>query len=287
MTVTAERPIRRLVAPQLPWIAVLVVGAALYAAVLAAVLGTGDVLYVPSLLLLGAAVVPVAFITFVSGLDRGGVLSFSRIAAAAAVGGIVAVVVAGPLEYAAAHQLGSLPAWGIGLIEESAKLAIPAALLLWRRPSPLDGVVLGVAVGSAFAMLETMGYALVALLQQGGNLDAVTHILMIRSVSEPGGHAAWTGLACAALFSIRGSARLWRGWLRFVAVFVGVIWLHATWDTLTASQDHLLIAAGSFVLLMTATWWLHRYRPEHAPDRRHLNRWTLRPALAGPAPERI
>jgi RsiW-degrading membrane proteinase PrsW (M82 family) len=266
MTVTADRPIRRLVSPQLPWIAVLVVGAALYAAVLGAVLGTGDVLYVPSLLLLGAAVVPVAFITFVSGLDRGGVLSFSRIAAAAAVGGVVAIVIAGPLEYEVARQFGSLPTWGVGLVEESAKLAVPAvALLLWRRPSPLDGVVLGVAVGSCFAALETMGYALVGLLQGGGNLDSLTQLLVTRSVSEPGGHAAWTGLACAALFSIRGSARHWLSWLRFLAVFAGVVWLHSTWDSLTASRDHLVIAAGSFILLMAATWWLHRYHPHQAP----------------------
>jgi RsiW-degrading membrane proteinase PrsW (M82 family) len=277
MTVIADRPIRRLVSSQLPWIAVLVVGAALYGAVLAAVLGTGDVLYLPSLLLLGAAVVPVAFITFVSGLDRSGLLSFSRIAAAAAVGGIVAIVVAGPLEYEAARQFGSLPTWGTGFVEESAKLAIPAAILLWRRPSPLDGVVLGVAVGSCFAVLETMGYALVVLLQGGGNLDSVTQLLVTRSVSEPGGHAAWTGLACAALFSIRGSARRWLGWLRFLAVFAGVVWLHSTWDNLPASRDHLVIAAGSFILLMAATWWLHRYRPAQAPARRH-SRWTLRPA---------
>jgi RsiW-degrading membrane proteinase PrsW (M82 family) len=148
-------------------------------------------------------------------------------------------------------------------------------------------VVLGVAVGSAFAVLETMGYALVALLQQGGTLDAVTHVLVIRSVSEPGGHAAWTGLACAAVFSIPGSARRWLGWLRFLAVFAGVVWLHATWDSLTASLDHLLIAAGSFVLLMAATWWLHRDRPQHAPAGRHDSQWTLDPALAGLAPERI
>lgn len=279
MTVLADRPIRRLVSPQLPWMAVLVVGAALYVAVLVALLGTGDVLYVPSLLLLGAAVVPVAFITFVSGLDRSGVLSFGRIAAAAAVGGVVAIVVAGPLEYEVARQLGSLPTWGVGLIEESAKLAVPAAILLWRRPARLDGVVLGVAVGSCFAVLETMGYGLVTLLQGGGNLDSVTQLLVTRSVTEPGGHAAWTGLACAALFSIRGSGRRWLGWLRFLAVFAGVVWLHSTWDNLAAAQDHLVIAVGSFSLLMAATWWLHRYRPAHAPARRH-SPWALRPAAA-------
>jgi RsiW-degrading membrane proteinase PrsW (M82 family) len=278
MTVIADRPIRRLVLPQLPWISVLLVGAALYTAVLAALLGTGDVLYLPSVLLLGAAVVPIAFITFVSGLDRSGQLSFSRIAVGAAVGGIVAIVIAGPLEYAAAQHYGSLSTWGVGLIEESAKLAIPAAaILFWRRLTPLDGVVLGVAVGSCFAVLETMGYALVALLQQGGNLDAVTQLLVTRSISEPGGHAAWTGLACAALFSIRGSAPHWLGWLRFLAVFAGVVWLHSTWDSLTADRDHIAIAAGSFILLMAATWWLHRYHPAPAPAGRH-RRWAVRPA---------
>ena len=60
-----------LLSHQLRWIAVLTVGAALYAAVLAALLGTGDILYVPSLLLLGAAIVPVTFVTFVGLQGRG------------------------------------------------------------------------------------------------------------------------------------------------------------------------------------------------------------------------
>src|SRR5215211_6191005 len=166
----ADRPVLRVLSLQLRWIAVLVVGSALYAAVLGALLGTGDILYVPALLLVGAAVVPVTFITVVDGLGRGG-LSFTRVATAATVGGVVGIVVAGSMEYATASRFGSLPTWTIGLIEESAKLAVPAVVLLWRRPSPLDGVVLGVAVGSCFAVLETMGYAFVAFLRTGGNLD--------------------------------------------------------------------------------------------------------------------
>ena len=263
MTAVADHPVRTLLSIQLRWIAVLVVGSALYAAVLVALLGTGDVLYVPSLLLLGAAIVPVTFITFLDGLGRGG-LSFAQVAISAALGGVVGIVIAGPLEYATARQLGSLPTWGVGLIEEAAKLAVPAVILLWRKPPPLDGIVLGVAVGSAFAVLETMGYALVTLLQSGGNLDSVTHLLLIRSVTEPGGHAAWTGLACAALFSIRGSRRRWLGWLRFLVVFAGVVWLHSSWDSLADNDGYLILGTVSFVLLMATTWWLHRDHPEHA-----------------------
>ena len=107
MTAVADRPVRRLLSLQLRWIAVLVVGSALYAAVLVALLGTGDVLYVPSLLLVGAAVVPLTFITFVGGLRRGG-LSFAQVATAAALGGVVGIVVAGSLEYETVRQFGSL-----------------------------------------------------------------------------------------------------------------------------------------------------------------------------------
>ena len=191
--------------------------------------GTHNILYVPSLLLIGAAVAPVTFITFVGALPRRGELPFTQIAVAAAVGGVIGTVVAGSLEFETVRTLGSLPTLSIGLIEESAKLAVPALVLVWRRQRPLDGLVLGVAVGSGFALLETMGYAFVALVRSGGQLAATTQLLLVRSVTEPGGHAAWTGLACAALFAIRTSRRTLIGWLRFVSVFAGVVALHMTW----------------------------------------------------------
>lgn len=256
--------------PRLRWIPVLICGSLLFAAVLAALLGTQDILYVPSLLLVGAAVVPITFITFVGGLPRRGDLSFAQIAAAAVLGGVIGTVVAGSLEFETVRTLGSLPTLGIGLIEESAKLAIPAILLLWRKPRPLDGLVLGVAVGSGFAALETMGYAFAALIASGGQLDSVTRLLLVRSVTEPGGHAAWTGLACAALFAIRGSRRLWLGWLRFLLVFAGVVALHATWDSLATDKGYLAVGGASFSLLMATTWYLYR----HGSADKHTSRFA-------------
>jgi RsiW-degrading membrane proteinase PrsW (M82 family) len=251
--------------PRLRWIPVLIGGSLLFVAVFAALLGTQDILYVPSLLLVGSAVVPITFITFVGGLPRPGELSFAEIAVAAALGGVIGTVVAGSLEFETVRTLGSLPTLGIGLIEESAKLVIPATLLLWRKQRPLDGLVLGVAVGSGFAALETMGYAFAALVASGGQLDSVTRLLLVRSVTEPGGHAAWTGLAAAALFAIRGSRRRWLSWLRFLSVFAGVVALHATWDSLNTDQGYLIVGGASFSLLMATTW--HLYHDDSA-DRR-------------------
>jgi protease PrsW len=277
MTAVAERPVRKLLSHQVRWVTVLAVGSALYAAVLAALLGTGDVLYVPSLLLVGAAIVPVTFVTFLGPQRRG--ISVTQVATVAALGGVLAIVIAGPLEYVAAHALGSLPTWIVGLAEEAAKLAVPAVVLLWRKPSPLHGVILGVAVGGCFAMLETMGYAFVALLQGGGNLEGVTELLAVRSVFEPGGHAAWTGLAVAALFAIRGSRRRWLGWLRFLAVFAGVVWLHAIWDGLGTERAYVIVGGVSFSVLMATAWWLHRRRSGPASPNPAAP-WAVRAAWA-------
>jgi RsiW-degrading membrane proteinase PrsW (M82 family) len=240
------------------WFAVLVIGSLLYAAVFSTLLRTGDVLYVPSLVLIGAAVVPVTFTTFVSGLRGRRSLSFAQLAVGASLGGVIGTVVAGALEFETIRTLGSLPTLGVGLIEESAKLAVPVGILAWRKPRPLDGLVLGVAVGSGFAALETMGYAFVALVQSGGHLGPVNDLLFVRSLAAPGGHAAWTGLSCAALFAIGSSRRRWLGWARFIVVFAGVVVLHAAWDSLTSDHGYLVVGGVSFILLMTVTWYLHR-----------------------------
>jgi RsiW-degrading membrane proteinase PrsW (M82 family) len=215
--------------------------------------------------LIGAALVPVTFTTFVSGLRGRGGLSFAQLAVGASLGGVIGTVVAGALEFETIRTLGSLPTLGIGVIEESAKLAVPVAILAWRKPRPLDGLVLGVAVGSGFAALETMGYAFVALVQSGGHLGSVNQLLFLRSLAAPGGHAAWTGLACAALFAIRSSRRRWLGWARFIVVFACVVVLHATWDRLASDHGYFGVGGVSFILLMTVTWYLHRHDVAQSP----------------------
>jgi RsiW-degrading membrane proteinase PrsW (M82 family) len=265
MTAVPTVQSRSTLALHVRWISVLSIGSLLYAAVFTTLLRTKDVLYVPSLVLIGAAVVPVTFTTFVSGIRGRSGLSFAQLAVGASIGGVIGTVVAGTLEFETIRTLGSLPTLGIGLIEESAKLAVPVAILAWRQPRPLDGLVLGVAVGSGFAALETMGYAFVALVQSGGHLGPVNHLLFVRSLAAPGGHAAWTGLACAALFAIRSSSRRWLGWARFLVVFAGVVVLHATWDSLSSDHGYLGVGGVSFILLMTVTWHLHRREVARAP----------------------
>ena len=131
-----------------------------------ALIDTGNPNLLPSLILLGAAVVPAAFVAFVYGRRLGYDVPGLLLAFTALVGGVVGVVLAGVWEYHTVLRLGSLPTVAVGFAEETAKLIVPAAVLLfvgYRRPA--NGLLLGVASGAGFAALETMGYAFVTLIQ--------------------------------------------------------------------------------------------------------------------------
>lgn len=232
------------------WVAVLLGGIALFALLYAVLRNTGNPVYLPSLLLLGAAVVPATFATFFNEAFGRARVSAGMVATGAILGGTIATVVAGQLEADTIRTLGGLPTLLIGLIEESAKLAVPLLLLANRRVRAIDGLVLGVAVGSGFAAMETMGYAFVELFRAHGQLLPVTDLLVLRALSSPGGHAAWTGLACAALFGVRGASTKWIAWLRFGLTFAAVVVLHAAWDTPLVGPWHTGIGLLSFAVLL-------------------------------------
>lgn len=73
------------------------------------------------------------------------------------------------------------------------------------------------ASGAGFAVLETMGYAVVALVESRGQPAAVDGTLLLRGLLSPAAHIAWTGLTAAALW--HAAARSWSG--PAVGVLVG------------------------------------------------------------------
>jgi RsiW-degrading membrane proteinase PrsW (M82 family) len=238
------------------WVGVLVVGFGLFEAVRQALLTTLNPNLVPALILLGAAVVPVAFVAFVAGRRLGFGVAGGAIGLTALVGGVVGVVTAGVLEYDTLHRLGVVPMVLVGLIEEAAKLIVPAILLLVLRPRhPADGLLLGVASGAGFAVLETMGYAFVVLVQSGGNLAAMDAVLYLRGVLSPAAHMAWTGIAAAALW--HAADERWRGraFGGFIATFVVAVALHTIWDSVNSTVLYAILALISLALL---GWSAHR-----------------------------
>lgn len=245
------------------WLPVLVVGGGLFEYVRHGIVTTGNPNLVPSLILLGAAVIPAAFVVFVAGQRLVFGVSGGTVALTALVGGVIGVVTAGTLEYGTLRRLGVVPMVAVGLIEEFAKLIVPAVLLLLlvrRNRHPADGLLLGVACGAGFAVLETMGYAFVVLIQSHGDLAVVDNVLFVRGILSPAAHMAWTGLAAAALW--RAAVLGWKGGAvgRFLLAYVVVVALHTAWDSADSTTVYVVLSAVSLVLLTVTS---HRLAAAH------------------------
>lgn len=235
------------------WLQILVVGAVLFILLAQALQSTQNPNYVPSLLLIGAFLVPVVFVTYIYEHEHIRDIPVPTVAFCFLWGGIVGTVVAGMVEYETVHALGILPLLGVGAIEESAKLLAPLALFArGRYRSEADGLVFGVASGMGFAALETMGYGFVALLASQGNLGELERTLLIRGVLSPAGHAAWTGLICAVLWRERvraGHAAMNRA---VVGAFIVAVVLHALWDIFNSVSVPTMVGEVGVDLLSLA-----------------------------------
>jgi RsiW-degrading membrane proteinase PrsW (M82 family) len=252
--VPAERSPRAqaLAALQRPWLQILLVGTLLFVVLTRVTIDTQNINLVPSVIVLGSFLIPLAFVMYV--YERATEVPLPVVLGCFVTGGILGVTAASVLEYRTILELGALPTIAIGLSEESAKLVIPLVIFAtgrYRREA--DGLLFGVASGMGFAAFETMGYGLTALLQSHGRIGYVEQLLFVRGLLSPAGHAAWTGLICATLWR----ARLHPGPRAAVAVaaafFVAVL-LHAIWDSLGSVRAEALVGAIGFALL---AWRIH------------------------------
>jgi protease PrsW len=237
------------------WLPVLLVGIGLFIAVQRALVISGNPTLVPSLLVLGSLLVPVSFVVYIDGRNPTHDLPLSVLLSCALLGGVLGAAVASVLEFDTIRRLGELPTALIGLIEEAAKLLVPVGILIFTRyrANPADGLLIGVAVGMGFAALETLGYGFVTLLATGGDLTDVEGLLLLRGALSPAGHAAWTGLAAAALWWAHAQRWRPRALAGVVGVFLFVVVLHALWDVTNAWYGYLIIGFISLALLLRQT----------------------------------
>jgi protease PrsW len=213
-------------------------------------LATQNLNLVPSVLLLGAFLVPVTFTTYLYERLPVWEVPLPPLAICFVWGGALGVVVAGSLEYDLLRSLGVLTLLGVGLIEEGAKLIFPLIFyFLGRYRSEGTGIFFGVSTAMGFAALETMGYGFVTLLQSQGNLAVLDEVLLVRGLLSPAGHAAWTGLVCAVLWRERlraGRAMLNR---KVVGAFAAAVLLHSLWDTFNSLRGVTFVGSLSLELL--------------------------------------
>jgi RsiW-degrading membrane proteinase PrsW (M82 family) len=251
------------------WLRIFLGGLVLWSATVLVTFATGNANLVPTIILLGSFLVPVAFVTYAFG-HADEVVTAQRIFTAFVYGGVLGVLGASVVEAAFLRQPSGPAYVGVGLIEEAVKLA---ALWLLARRLPRytirDGIVLGAAVGFGFAAFESAGYAFNALFTAGGpSLMNLVETEVLRGILAPVGHGLWTAILGGTLFGVasrRGRLRLSRAVL---GSYVLVAFLHGLWD---ASRG----IAVWLTLLLTGTpvqWLLIRLgrAPAVTPAQVHL-----------------
>jgi protease PrsW len=232
------------------WFQIFISGVLLLFLVEWTLVATGNLNYVPSAILLGAFLVPVTFVTYLYERLPNWDVPLLPVAICFIWGGVLGTVVAGNLEYDLMRTLGFLPKLGIGFIEEGAKLILPLVFyFLGRYRSEAAGIVLGVATAMGFAALETMGYEFTSLLLSKGDLGVLDEVLLLRGLTSPAGHAAWTGLVCAVLWRERLKVgHVTFSW-RVVGAFATAVILHALWDTFASMRSSTFLGFLSLALI--------------------------------------
>ncbi|MEU8027475.1 PrsW family intramembrane metalloprotease [Streptomyces sp. NPDC049099] len=186
----------------------------------------------PTLILLGGFLLPVAFVLWAyerHGRDLGVSAILGCFLAGAALGAPGASLTG---SYLLRPSLGMF--LGAGLIEEATKLAA-LAFVLRRQPGIRGlraGLVLGAAVGFGFAALESVGYAFTAAVSaEGIGLRALLETEFLRGVLAPFGHGLWTAIAGGVLLSRRRLTGHFRFATPMAGTVLGVSLLHALWDS--------------------------------------------------------
>jgi protease PrsW len=263
------------------WMQIMVIGIILFVLVDATLRFTDNVNYFPTVMILGAFLVPVAFVAyfyqqdtlFIKLPDRGSILP--TVLVAAIFGGLIGTTCAGVLEYTTLSSSNTSNLAWVGPIEEFAKLVVPICIYVIMRKrfrTELDGLLIGVAAGMAFAALETMGYELVSLVSSNGNLNVLDETILIRGLLSPAGHAAWTGLITATLWKER--QRTGKAITPIVfAYFLLVATLHSLWDYASSSKS-LYVVVPAYVALSSVSLGLLIWRFREARSKPALEAVT-------------
>jgi RsiW-degrading membrane proteinase PrsW (M82 family) len=249
-----------------PWVYILITGAVLFFITEEVLRLTNNPNMFPTVVLLGAFVIPVTFIAYFYNHVRDRDISLPLLTTCFIVGGVVGLIVAGVLEYSALQKasVGGLVA--VSVIEESAKLLFPLVMYLrWQDRHEADGLLFGIAAGMGFAALETMGYAVVSFIQSQGDINTLQQVLLVRGFLSPAGHAAWTGFICATLW--RARERAGRATINgsVLVAFIIAVTLHTLWNldnsiqTNNAGQLTLVVLGNLAIAAVSLIFIIRRY----------------------------
>jgi RsiW-degrading membrane proteinase PrsW (M82 family) len=248
------------------WWAVLLIGLALWAAAVGAMYLTGNIILLPTIVLLGSFLVPVTAISWYLDHDGSPSVSPRRIVSAFIIAAVLGLIVASLLEFWLVYGPGTIGLLKVGFIEEFVKGAAIILLAIGLRSyATRDGMVLGAAVGFGFAALETSGYALASLFVVQGqqlflSLPSVVFTELVRGVLAPFGHGLWSAILGGVIFYAARHGRVRMIWSVLVA-YIAVSLLHAGFDIFGSITGYIVISIIGIVPLVYLWIWGDRGLP--------------------------
>ena len=199
----------------------------------------GNINAIPGLIFLGALMVPFSVLIFIFETNAPRNISIFETVKMFFYGGAASLVLTLILyEIFPVGELDYIGAALVGFIEEAGKILAVAIFVRQLNPKYiLNGLLIGAAIGSGFAVFETAGYifsfGLYPYLFSGGSIDVFVEVLISRSWTSIGAHVAWTAITGAGLIMAKGDDPLASGHFsnpKFLTFFIIAIVLHAVWD---------------------------------------------------------
>lgn len=212
---------------------------------------TGNPNLFPTVVIVGNFMVPITYVVYFYERRYLSDLTLPTTALGFVYGGILGVFAASLLEPLFIHRLTFSSAFGVGLIEEFAKVL--GVLVIARRrhhDAEMDGLILGAAAGMGFAALESTGYAFTAFLRSRGDLSVAVGITLLRGLLSPVGHGTWTAILTSVLFRESDAERFHIN-RQVVRAYLTVAILHGLWDGLPGALADF-VSSGLDILIAQA-----------------------------------
>ena len=145
------------------------------------------------------------------------------------VGGFVSMIVT----FLMSSVTGPYADYWAGPVEETAKLLTMSIFLFSKKYRfKLNGLLIGAAVGTGFAFIETGGYVLRHVLRS--NIVSMEGVMILRALLSPFMHIPWSAMVGFALWrAISVSGYSFSGFFnkKFMSLFLLAIGMHMFWNS--------------------------------------------------------
>lgn len=190
-----------------------------------------NILAYPGIVFIGALIIPFSLLVFFWEVNAPRNINIFDVVKIFFLGGISSLLITMMLNsIIIVGRIDFIGAIIIGIIEELGKFVVVAYFVRGReRKYILNGLLLGAAVGSGFAVFETAGY----VFAYGFEIHTMMKIIYTRGILAFGGHIVWAAMSGAALVMVKEDNRLKIKHIfnrKFLKYFIVAIGLHAVWD---------------------------------------------------------